>query len=113
MRMGLIDCSPKGERVNAFLSYLCAVSDEAASAAAQLGNRAVSNSIFILAARSISKVISLVVVITLANALGDVRPAQLADAALFDFVALAKRSEAPLPDAHAWLAGASNAEANE
>src|ERR1700674_5306244 len=53
------------------LSYLCAVSDEAGSAAAQLGNRAVSNSIFILAARSISKVISLVVVITLANALGD------------------------------------------
>jgi O-antigen/teichoic acid export membrane protein len=57
--------------VYALLSYLFAVSEDAASAAAQLGNRAVSNSIFILAARSVSKVISLVVVITLANALGD------------------------------------------
>lgn len=45
--------------------------DQAASAAAQLGNRAVSNSIFILAARTVSRVISLVVVIVLANALGD------------------------------------------
>jgi O-antigen/teichoic acid export membrane protein len=45
--------------------------DTAASAAAQLGNRAVSNSVFILAARTISRVISLVVVIVLANALGD------------------------------------------
>ena len=45
--------------------------DQAASAAAQLGNRAVSNSIFILAARVVSRVISLVVVIVLANALGD------------------------------------------
>ena len=43
----------------------------AAGAAAQLGTRAVSNSVFILAARSVSKVISLVVVIVLANALGD------------------------------------------
>jgi O-antigen/teichoic acid export membrane protein len=47
------------------------VTDTAASAAAQLGNRAVSNSLFILAARTISRVISLVVVIVLANALGD------------------------------------------
>jgi O-antigen/teichoic acid export membrane protein len=47
------------------------VSDEAAGAAAGLGSRAVSNSVFILAARTISRVISLVVVIVLANALGD------------------------------------------
>jgi O-antigen/teichoic acid export membrane protein len=47
------------------------VADETSSAAAQLGTRAVSNSVFILAARTISRVISLVVVILLANALGD------------------------------------------
>ena len=47
------------------------MSDEAAGAAAGLGSRAVSNSVFILAARTISRVISLVVVIVLANALGD------------------------------------------
>ena len=47
------------------------VINSAAGAAAQLGNRAVSNSIFILAARVVSRVISLVVVIVLANALGD------------------------------------------
>ena len=41
----------------------------------------------------------------IANALGDVRAAQLADPKLFDFLALAKRGDAPLPDAHAWLAG--------
>jgi tRNA 2-thiocytidine biosynthesis protein TtcA len=41
----------------------------------------------------------------IANALGDVRPAQLADAKLFDFIALARRDETPLPDAHAWLSG--------
>ena len=45
--------------------------DTAEAAAAQLGTRAVSNSIFILAARTVSRVISLVVVIVLANALGD------------------------------------------
>lgn len=44
---------------------------EAGSAAAQLGTRAVSNSVVILAARTVSRVISLVVVIVLANALGD------------------------------------------
>ena len=43
----------------------------AANAAAQLGGRAVSNSLFVLAARAVSRVISLVVVIVLANALGD------------------------------------------
>jgi len=43
----------------------------AESAAAQLGTRAVSNSVFILGARTVSRVVSLVVVIVLANALGD------------------------------------------
>jgi len=47
------------------------VTDTAEGAAAQLGTRAVSNSLFILAARTVSRVISLVVVIVLANALGD------------------------------------------
>jgi O-antigen/teichoic acid export membrane protein len=46
------------------------VAETAESAAAQLGTRAVSNSVFILAARTVSRVISLVVVIVLANALG-------------------------------------------
>jgi O-antigen/teichoic acid export membrane protein len=52
------------------------VTDTAESAAAQLGTRAVSNSLFILAARTVSRVISLVVVIVLANALGDTRYGQ-------------------------------------
>src|SRR6267143_1238013 len=52
-------------------SRLPAVTDTAEGAAAQLGTRAVSNSVFILGARTISRVISLVVVIVLANALGD------------------------------------------
>ena len=47
------------------------MTETADSAAAQLGTRAVSNSVFILGARVISRVISLVVVIVLANALGD------------------------------------------
>ncbi len=47
------------------------MAEETSSAAVQLGARAVSNSVFILAARTISRVISLVVVIVLANALGD------------------------------------------
>jgi tRNA 2-thiocytidine biosynthesis protein TtcA len=42
---------------------------------------------------------------TIAKALADVRPSQLADAGLFDFAALGRRTDAPLPDAHAWLAG--------
>jgi len=50
--------------------------ETASSAAAELGHRAVSNSIFILAARTVSRVISLVVVIVLANALGDSRYGQ-------------------------------------
>ncbi|TMF33166.1 MAG: hypothetical protein E6I29_00720 [Chloroflexi bacterium] len=52
------------------------MTDTAEGAAAQLGTRAVSNSLFILAARTISRVISLVVVIVLANALGDTRYGQ-------------------------------------
>lgn len=42
---------------------------------------------------------------TMARALGDVRPSQLSDRNLFDFLALGRESDAPLPDAHAWLAG--------
>jgi tRNA 2-thiocytidine biosynthesis protein TtcA len=42
---------------------------------------------------------------TMARALGDVRPSQLSDRTLFDFMALGRHSQAPLPDAHAWLAG--------
>ena len=52
------------------------MTDTAEGAAAQLGTRAVSNSVFILAARTLSRVISLVVVIVLANALGASRYGQ-------------------------------------
>ncbi len=52
------------------------MTDTAEGAAAQLGTRAVSNSVFILGARAVSRVISLVVVIALANALGDTRYGQ-------------------------------------
>jgi tRNA 2-thiocytidine biosynthesis protein TtcA len=41
----------------------------------------------------------------IARALTDVRPSQLADTRLFDFLALGKRGAEALPDAHAWLAG--------
>ena len=42
----------------------------------------------------------------ISRALADIRPSQLADRNLFDFMALGRRDEqAPLPDAHAWLAG--------
>ena len=44
---------------------------DTAQAAEQLGSRAVTNSVLILGARTVSRVISLVVVIVLANALGD------------------------------------------
>jgi O-antigen/teichoic acid export membrane protein len=50
---------------------LVAVSDQAAGSAAELGTRAVSNALFILGARVVSRVVSLVVVIILATALGD------------------------------------------
>jgi tRNA 2-thiocytidine biosynthesis protein TtcA len=42
---------------------------------------------------------------TISRALGDIRPSQLSDANLFDFLSLGARSDAPLPDVHAWLAG--------
>jgi tRNA 2-thiocytidine biosynthesis protein TtcA len=41
----------------------------------------------------------------IARALGDVRASQLGDPKLFDFIALGRQGQAPLPDAHAWLAG--------
>jgi tRNA 2-thiocytidine biosynthesis protein TtcA len=43
---------------------------------------------------------------TMARALADIRPSQLSDGKLFDFLSLGKRSAAMLPDAHAWLSGA-------
>ena len=43
---------------------------------------------------------------TIARALGDIRPSQLSDPKLFDFLALGATGGAMLPDAHAWLAGA-------
>ena len=42
---------------------------------------------------------------TIARALADVRPSQLADTNLFDFLALGRRGDAATADAHAWLAG--------
>ena len=48
----------------------------------------------------------------IARALGSVRADLLADPTLFDFLALAKRGDAPLPDAHAWLAGGSQSDAS-
>src|ERR1700674_3326735 len=45
--------------------------EQAAGAAAELGTRAVSNALVILGARVVSRVASLVVVVVLANALGD------------------------------------------
>jgi tRNA 2-thiocytidine biosynthesis protein TtcA len=41
----------------------------------------------------------------IARALGDIRPSQLSDPKLFDFLALGRHGEAGTPDAHAWLAG--------
>jgi tRNA 2-thiocytidine biosynthesis protein TtcA len=41
---------------------------------------------------------------TIARALGDIRPSQLSDPKLFDFLALGRHGDAQLPDAHAWLA---------
>ena len=54
------------------MNRIVAVSDETAGAASRLGSRAVSNAVFILGARVVSRVVSLVVVIYLANGLGDV-----------------------------------------
>jgi tRNA 2-thiocytidine biosynthesis protein TtcA len=42
---------------------------------------------------------------TISRALGDIRPSQLSDPKLFDFLALGRRGDDILPDAHAWLAG--------
>lgn len=42
---------------------------------------------------------------TIARALGDIRPSQLSDPKLFDFLSLGHRDGAALPDAHAWLSG--------
>ena len=42
---------------------------------------------------------------TIARALGDIRPSQLSDPKLFDFLALGRQGDGPLPDAHAWLSG--------
>jgi tRNA 2-thiocytidine biosynthesis protein TtcA len=50
---------------------------------------------------------------TIARALGDIRPSQLSDPKLFDFLALGRHGEAPLPDAHAWLAGDPHAQGDD
>jgi len=42
---------------------------------------------------------------TIARALGDIRPSQLGDPKLFDFLSLGQRGGAAPSDAHAWLAG--------
>ncbi len=47
----------------------------------------------------------------IARALADVRPSQLADPRLFDFMALGRTGDAPPPDARAWLKG--NTEENQ
>ena len=41
----------------------------------------------------------------ISRALGDIRPSQLADPKLFDFMALGRREDAPQSDAQAWLDG--------
>ena len=41
----------------------------------------------------------------IARALGDIRPAQLSDPKLFDFLSLGQRSDGGMADAHAWLGG--------
>lgn len=43
----------------------------------------------------------------IARALGDIRPSQLSDPKLFDFLSLGTRGAGDLPDAHAWLGGES------
>jgi tRNA 2-thiocytidine biosynthesis protein TtcA len=43
---------------------------------------------------------------TISRALGDVRPSQLSDRALFDFMALGRRSDPPLPERPSWTADA-------
>ena len=41
----------------------------------------------------------------IARALGDIRPSQLSDPKLFDFLSLGRHADTPMPDAHAWLGG--------
>ena len=48
----------------------------------------------------------------IARALGDVRPSQLSDPALFDFLSLGHRDDASLLEAHAWLTGESQTSSN-
>lgn len=50
---------------------------------------------------------------TISRALGDIRPSQLSDRRLFDFLSLGRRSEGPLPDLQAWMAGSSAAIAGD
>ena len=47
---------------------------------------------------------------TMARALGDIRPSQLADTNLFDFTNLGRAEPGDLPDAHAWLASEGTSE---
>jgi tRNA 2-thiocytidine biosynthesis protein TtcA len=47
---------------------------------------------------------------TISRALGDIRPSQLSDRRLFDFLALGRRGDGPLPDLQAWMAGTSASE---
>ena len=42
---------------------------------------------------------------TIARALGDIRPSQLSDPNLFDFLSLGGRDGAARADVHAWLTG--------
>ena len=41
----------------------------------------------------------------IARAMGDIRPSQMADPKLFDFLSLGHRDGATRADAHAWLSG--------
>jgi tRNA 2-thiocytidine biosynthesis protein TtcA len=49
----------------------------------------------------------------MARALGDIRPSQLSDPKLFDFLSLGRRGDTAAPGAHAWLAGAPHSDATE
>lgn len=49
----------------------------------------------------------------IARALADVRPSQLADPKLFDFLSLGHREGAALADAHAWLSGEARASSED
>ena len=49
----------------------------------------------------------------IARALGDIRPSQLSDPALFDFGALGRHGDGAMPDAHAWLSGGETACADD